>query len=203
MNLPLLVGAAVVLGIVAAVGIFASKIYNQLVAMKNRCDNGFSQIDVQLKRRYDLIPNLVECVKSYMGHERETLEKVIAARNQASQGLAKAAQDPTNASAVSALMGAEGALTGALGKLSFVMENYPELKANETVAGLMEELTSTENRVSFARQAYNDWVTSFNTYRQSFPTIMFAPTFGFHEDRPLLEIPNVEEIQEAPQVVLT
>ena len=203
MNLPLMISIAAALGVLLAVGIVLSKVYNRLVAINNRCDNGFAQIEVQLKRRYDLIPNLVECVRSYMSHERETLENVIAARNQASNGLSKAAQDPSNAAALTALVGAEGALTGAMGKLSFVMEAYPDLKANETVAQLTEELTSTENRVAFARQAYNDWSTSFNTYRQSFPTVLLASLFGFGDNRPLLEMQDSEAIQQAPAVVLS
>ena len=142
--------------------------YNQLVKLKNQCDNSFAQIEVQLRRRYDLIPNLVECVKGYMSHERETLEAVIAARNQASAGLAQAAKDPSNAQALQALAGNENALTGALGRLSFVMEDYPDLQANENVSQLTEELSHTENRISFARQAYNDLATAFNTYRQTF-----------------------------------
>ncbi len=185
------------------IGASLSKIYNRLVLLKNRCENGFAQIEVQLKRRYDLIPNLVECVKGYMTHERETLQNVIAARNQAAGGLAQAAKDPANASAVQAWMNSEGALAGALGRLNFVMEDYPELKANENVAQLTEELTHTENRVAFARQAYNDLAMTFNTYRQSFPTIALAPTFGFASDLEMLEIADSQQIQEAPVVSLT
>jgi LemA protein len=200
---PIFIAAAVILAIVLPITFFVGTTYNRLVVLRNRCDNGFAQIDVQLKRRYDLIPNLVECVKSYMTHERETLERVIAARNQASQELTKAAKNPSDTSAVTSWMGAEGILNGALGKLSFVMEDYPELKANESVAQLTEELTSTENRIAFARQAYNDWATTFNTVRQSFPTVVFAGSVGFGDDRPMLEIANVQEIQEAPVVVLS
>ena len=185
----------------AAIMVFAS-IYNRLVTLQNRCKNAFAQIDVQLRRRYDLIPNLVECVKSYMTHERETLENVIAARNQAASGLASAAKNPTNAAALQQWMGAEGALTGALGRLSMVMEAYPDLQANETVTQLTEELTSTEDRISFSRQNFNDLVTVFNTYRQQFPTILLAPSFGFKEDLPMLEIAEKDQIQRAPQVSL-
>lgn len=177
--------------------------YNQLVALKNLCDNGFAQIDVQLRRRYDLIPNLVECVKGYMSHERQTLENVIQARNQAQSGLAQVAKNPTNAASLQQWMGAESALTGALGKLNFVMEAYPELKANENVAMLTEELTSTENKVAFARQAYNDWVMGFNTYRESFPTVLIAPSLGYPENRVLVEFQDQAAIQEAPVVALT
>jgi LemA protein len=177
--------------------------YNRLVALKNLCDNGFAQIEVQLRRRYDLIPNLVECVKGYMAHERQTLENVIAARNQASAGLVQASQNPANLQNLQTLAGADSALTSALGRLNFVMEAYPELMANENVSALTEELTSTENRVAFARQAYNDWVTGYNTYRESFPAAMFAPGLGFTENRPLLEMGDSAAIQTAPVVSLT
>lgn len=193
----------VFMGFVAALGIVLMQIYNRLVKLKNRCDNAFAQIEVQLKRRYDLIPNLVEAVKGYMSHEKETLENVIAARNQASLGLKKAAQSPGNLETMKAFLGSENALTGALGRMSFVMEAYPEIKANQNVADLTEELSHTENRISFARQAYNDLVMVFNTYRQSFPTIVFAPLFGYANDRKMLEFADAEKIQEAPKVSLT
>jgi LemA protein len=176
--------------------------YNQLVALKNLCDNGFAQIDVQLRRRYDLIPNLVECVKGYMSHERQTLENVISARNQAQAGLAQVAKDPGNAASLQQWMGAESSLGNALGRLNFVMEAYPELKANENVAMLTEELTSTENKVAFARQAYNDWVMGFNTYRESFPTVMLAPMLGYPDSRLMVEIEDQVAIQQAPVVSL-
>ena len=144
-------------------------IYNKLVTYKNRYKNAFAQIEVQLKRRYDLIPNLVETAKGYMKHERETLEAVISARNQAVGGLQKAAQDPGNADAIRGLAGAEGMLTGAMGRLFALAESYPDLKANQNMMQLSEELTSTENKVAFARQAFNDGVTTYNTYRQTFP----------------------------------
>src|SRR5437773_9840213 len=158
-----------VAGIVIALALAAAAIYNRLIKLKTNCENAFAQIEVQLKRRYDLIPNLVECVKRYMIHERDTLERVIAARNQAAAGLTRAIQQPGDSEALRTWMGAEGSLAGALGRLSAVMENYPELKANESVGDLTEELTSTENRIAYARQTYNDWATGFNTYRQTFP----------------------------------
>ena len=198
----LLISLAVCLVLTLVVGLAVAQTYNRLVVLKNRCDNAFAQIEVQLKRRYDLIPNLVECVKGYISHERETLEAVIAARNQAAAGLAQAAKNPSNAQALQAFAGSEGILAGAMGRLNFVMEDYPELKANESVAQLTEELTHTENRVSFARQAYNDLVTAFNTYRQSFPTILFAATFGYAQDRSMLEMEDSAQIQQAPTVSL-
>ena len=153
--------------------------YNRLVAMRNRYKNAFAQIDVQLKRRYDLIPNLVETAKGYIKHERGTLEAVIAARNAASTASVRAAQSPGDATAMKELAGAEAALTGTLGRLFALSEAYPDLKANITMLGLMEELTSTENKVSFARQAYNDAVMGYNTQRETFPTNMIAGPFNF------------------------
>jgi LemA protein len=175
-------------------------IYNRLVSLKQRFLNAFSQIEVQLKRRHDLIPNLVETAKGYMQHERETLEAVISARNQAVSGLEQAARNPSDAKAMGALTGAEGALTGALGRLFAVMEAYPDLKANQNMMQLTEELTSTENRVAFSRQAYNDSVTAYNTYRQSFPQVIFAPLLGHEKDATLLEFEDSEAIKEAPKV---
>jgi len=153
--------------------------YNRLVALRNRYKNAYAQIDVQLKRRYDLIPNLVETAKGYLKHERGTLEEVVAARNAAASASARAAQAPGDATAMKQLSGAETALTGTLGRLFALAEAYPDLKANTTMMSLMEELTSTENKVAFARQAYNDSVMSYNTTRQSFPTNMIAGTFNF------------------------
>ena len=190
------------LGILLVAGFSFTQIYNRLVTLKNRCDNAFAQIEVQLKRRYDLIPNLVEAVKGYLEHERETLESVIAARNQASAGLAKAAKDPANAQMMQSFMGNESALTGALGRMNFVMEQYPELKANDNIADLTEELSHTENRIAFARQAYNDLTMVFNTYRQSFPTVAVAGMFGYSKDRDMLEFADSDKIQEAPKVSL-
>lgn len=195
--------AIAVLVVVLIGGAFVTTIYNHLVLLKNGCDNGFSQIDVQLKRRHDLIPNLVQCVKSYMRHEGATLENVIQARNQAVNQLAKAGQDPGNRQAVQAWQASESVLTGALGRLSMVMESYPELKAQETVATLTEELTSTENRIAFARQVYNDAVTGFNTYRECFPGVMVAGMCGFNENRPLIDFDEAEAPNDAPAVCLT
>ncbi|MFK7737300.1 MAG: LemA family protein [Pirellulaceae bacterium] len=176
-------------------------IYNKLVRLDNECENSFGQIEIQLKRRYDLIPNLVETVRSYMKHESETLERVIAARNQASQGLSSL-KNSASPEAMQQWIGAESNLMGALGKMNFVMEDYPELKADTSVAALVEELTSTENRISFARQAYNDWCTTFNVFRQSFPNVLFAANFGYSEERTLLEFEDSAEIQAAPKVEL-
>ncbi len=189
-------GALFVLAIV--LGLFAVGIYNGLVKLRNRFKNAFSQIDVQLKRRYDLIPNLVETAKGYMAHERETLEAVIAARNQARTAADKAGAQPGDPSAMRGLMGAETALTGALGRLFAVVESYPDLKANENMARLMEELTSTENRIAFARQAYNDAVTGYNTKRETFPSVLLAGAFGFTAAE-LFEIQD-EQQREAPKV---
>ncbi|MBH79674.1 MAG: LemA family protein [Gammaproteobacteria bacterium] len=186
--------------VLAALVFWGVAIYNKLVTLKNRFENAFSQIEVQLKRRYDLIPNLVEVAKGYLGHERETLEAVISARNQAMQGLQAAAQDPGNADAMAQLASAEGMLGGALGRLNVVMEAYPDLKANQNMMQLAEELTSTENRVAFARQAYNDQVTDYNTYKQTFPPVLLAGAFGHSHDASLLEYEDRAEIQDAPSV---
>ncbi|CAB0151326.1 hypothetical protein PSI9734_01715 [Pseudidiomarina piscicola] len=180
--------------------VYMISVYNKLVRLKNQFENAFAQIEVQLKRRYDLIPNLVETAKAYLSHERETLEAVTAARNQAADALPKAAQDPRNASAMQELGGAESALGSALGRLNVVMEAYPDLKANENMMQVSEELTSTENRVAFARQAFNDAVMSYNTYRQSFPPVAVASFFGHGKDASLLEFADSAEIQAAPKV---
>ena len=174
-------------------------IYNRLVTLKNRFQNAFSQIEVQLKRRYDLIPNLVETVKGYMQHERGTLEAVIQARNQAVGGLERAAANPGDPAAMQALASAEHGLAGALGRLFALSEAYPDLKANQNMMQLSEELRSTENRVAFARQAFNDSVTQYNTYRQTFPPVVFAGMFGHGQDAALLEFEG-EQIQQAPKV---
>ncbi|MEE8588222.1 MAG: LemA family protein [Sulfurimonadaceae bacterium] len=190
----------VVLGVLVLLGLYAIAIYNNLVAKKNQIDNGFAQIEVQLKRRYDLIPNLIEVAKKYMSHERETLEAVIAARNEASKSLEKMESHLDDPKAVAQFNQAEQGLVGAMGKMSFVMEDYPELKANENMMQLTEELTTTENRIGFARQAFNDFVLSFNTYRQSFPQNQVANMFGFTTDAKMLEFEDSQAIQAAPKV---
>jgi LemA protein len=190
----------IVLAVILIVLFYGVGIYNRLVSLRNRFQNAFAQIEVQLKRRYDLIPNLVETAKSYMAHERETLEAVIAARNAAANGLAAAAANPGNASAMSELGGKEGALGAALGRLNVVMEAYPDLKANQNMMQLTEELTSTENKVAFARQAFNDQVMAYNTYKQSFPPVIFAGMFGHGEDASLLQFADSAQIQDAPKV---
>ncbi len=187
------------LGLLAAVAFLLIRIYNQLVALKNRFKNAFAQIDVQLKRRYDLIPNLVETAKGYLKHERETLEAVIQARNQAVSATQAAAANPGQAAAMAGLAGAEGLLGGALGRLFALVENYPDLKANQNMMQLSEELTSTENKVAFARQAFNDAVMTYNTYRESFPQTILAGMFGFGP-AVLLEFADAEQIKEAPKV---
>jgi LemA protein len=190
----------IVLVVLAAVlGMAVVGVYNKLVALANRFKNAFAQIEVQLKRRYDLIPNLVEIAKGYMAHERETLEAVISARGQAAGGLQQAAANPGDAGAMGALVAGEGALSGALGRLFALAEAYPDLKANQNMMQLSEELTSTENRVAFARQAFNDAVTQYNTYRQTFPPVVFAGMFGHGQDATLLEFED-EAIQQAPKV---
>lgn len=190
----------VTLAVLALLALMVVGIYNRLVTLKNRYENAFSQIEVQLKRRYDLIPNLVETAKAYLSHERETLEAVIAARNQAVNGLAAAAAAPGSPRAMTDLSQAEGLLSGALGRLSVVVEAYPDLKANQNMMQVSEELTSTENRVAFARQAFNDAVTAYNTYRQTFPPVLFAGPFGHPSNASLLEFDDSAEIQQAPRV---
>jgi LemA protein len=192
-------GAWIALGIVAALAIWAIGIYNRLVTLRNRFKNSFAQIDVQLKRRYDLIPNLVEAAKGYLMHERQTLEAVIAARGAAVNASQRAAASPGDPSAMAGLAQAEGALGGALGRLLAVFENYPDLKANQNVLQVQEELTSTENKVAFARQGYNDAVMLYNTRREAFPDNVFAGLFGFKEAM-LLEATESAAERKAPQV---
>ncbi|MFN9806622.1 MAG: LemA family protein [Betaproteobacteria bacterium] len=172
-------GWLILLGLIAVVVFWAIGAYNRLVELRNRFKNAFAQIDVQLKRRYDLIPNLVETAKAYMKHERETLEAVILARNSAVTANQAAAANPGSPSAMQGLMSAEGALTGALSKLFALSEAYPDLKANQNMMQLTEELTGTENKISFARQAFNDSVMTYNTATQQFPSNVLAGMFGF------------------------
>ena len=188
----------VVLALLVIVGIWVASGYNKLVALRNRFKNAFAQIDVQLKRRYDLIPNLVETAKAYLKHERETLEAVIQARNSAQQASQKAAAHPEDASAVKGLVGAETALTGAMGRFFALAEAYPDLKANQNMMQLTEELTSTENKIAFARQAYNDSVMTYNTGRESFPTNVLAGMFNF-QPAELFQV-ETEAEKQAPKV---
>lgn len=194
--------ALYILGGLAAVAVaffaWGIGVYNNLVTLRNRYKNAFSQIDVQLKRRYDLIPNLVEAVKGYMKHEQETLEKVVQARSMAAGAASQVAADPSNPDAMKKLNHAEGQLSGALSRLMVVVEQYPDLKANQNMLNLQEELTSTENKVSFARQAYNDAVMIFNNAREIFPSSVIAGMFNFAAATPF-EIENEEEKQ-APKV---
>lgn len=196
MDISTIVFLLILLGLV----IYVIGIYNQLVTLKNRFQNAFAQIEVQLKRRYDLIPNLVETAKAYMSHERETLESVTMARNEAAAILKSLGTGNIGGAEMAKLAGAENALQGALGKLSVTMEAYPDLKASENMQQLSEELTNTENRVAFARQGYNDAVMTYNTYRQSFPPVAVAGTFGHPSDAQLLEFDDSVQIQAAPKV---
>jgi LemA protein len=191
-------GGLVVLVLIVLVIVGLVGLYNKLVRLRNRYKNAFSQIDVQLKRRHDLIPNLVETAKGYLRHERETLEAVIAARNRAVQAREQASDRPGEPDAMQELRRAEGELSGTLGRLFALSESYPDLKANQTMERLMEELTSTENRIAFARQAFNDAVTQYNTGRETFPAVLIARNFGFQEAE-LFEIDEPEQ-REAPSV---
>ncbi|MDH5783985.1 MAG: LemA family protein [Chromatiales bacterium] len=181
----------IILGVIAVLVVYLIVIYNGLVSLRNRVENGFSQIDVQLQRRYDLIPNLVETAKGYMAHERETLEAVIAARNAAQSAASKAEGNPIDGAAIRDLAGAEAVLGSAMGKFFALAEAYPDLKANQNMMQLQEELASTENRIAFSRQAYNDAVMSYNTKRESFPDMLVANNFGFKEAQ-MLELEDKE-----------
>ena len=196
-----LIVLGVLLLVAIVLGLWVTGIYNGLVTLRNRFKNAFAQIDVQLKRRYDLIPNLVEVAKGYLKHERETLEAVIAARNTAYAASKAAAANPADAGAMKGLLGAEAGLAGAMSRLMVVAEQYPDLKANQNMMQLTEEMTSTENKISFARQAYNDSVMSYNTTRESFPTNVLAGMFNFTEAQ-LFQIENATE-REAPKVKFT
>ena len=193
------IGGWVVLAIIVVLAVWAIGIYNGLVTLRNRFKNAFSQIDVQLKRRYDLIPNLVESVKGYIQHERGTLEAVVKARGSAVSAAQAAAAKPGDPAAMQGLAQAEGVLGGALGRLMAVFEQYPDLKANQNVLGLQEELSSTENKIAFSRQAYNDSVMEYNTKRESFPDNIFAGMFGFSAAELLQSTDSAEE-RKAPKV---
>jgi LemA protein len=195
---PTLIVLGVLLLIVVILGLWVVGIYNTLVALRNRFKNAFAQIDVQLKRRYDLIPNLVETAKGYLKHERETLEAVIKARNIALAASQSAAANPADGNAIKGLASAEGGLAGALSRLMVVAEQYPDLKANQNMMQLTEELTSTENKVAFARQAYNDSVMTYNTSRETFPNVIFAGMFNFQHAE-LFKIDDATE-RNAPKV---
>lgn len=195
---PGLIILGVIVLIFLAIASWAMSGYNRFVTLRNRLKNAFAQIDVQLKRRHDLIPNLVGVAKGYMAHEKETLEAVIQARNQAITATSNAASNPGEKSAMDQLAGAESNLNGALGRLLMIAESYPDLKANENMLALQEELTSTENKVTFARQSYNDTVTVYNTAREMFPSNIIAGMFGF-SDAQLFEVDNKEE-RNAPKV---
>ncbi len=189
----------IALGVIVVLAFLVGSIYNRLVTYRNRYKNQFSQIDVQLKRRYDLIPNLVETAKAYMKHEGETLEAVTAARNQAYGAAQTASANPGDPAAMRGLASAEAQLGGALGRLMMVAEQYPDLKANQNMLAIQEELTSTENRIAFARQSFNDAVTAYNTAREVFPSNMIVGMFNFGEAQ-LLESTESPEERKAPKV---
>ncbi len=194
------IGTMIFGGVLLALLVYVIGIYNRLVTLMNRYQNGFAQIEVQLKRRYDLIPNLVETARAYMSHERETLDAVVTARNEAAALLKAVTDSGVGGAELGNLASAENALQGALGKLSVTMEAYPDLKASANMQQLSEEITSTENRVAFARQGFNDAVMTYNTYRQSFPPVALAGVFGHSLDAGLLEFSDSAVIQDAPKV---
>ncbi|MBO36226.1 MAG: hypothetical protein CL612_00130 [Anaerolineaceae bacterium] len=191
----------IIIAIVAVLIVWIISIYNRLVSLRNRYKNSYAQIDVQLKRRYDLIPNLVETAKSYMEHEKDTLDAVIQARNQASSAGNVAADNPGDSDAMTSLIGAESVLTGTMGRLFALAESYPDLKANQNMMQLTEELSSTENKVAFSRQAYNDAVMTYNIACETFPSMVFSTRLGF-EQASLFEIEDAEE-RANPQVSFT
>lgn len=192
--------AIILLGLIFVSVFWSVGVYNRLVTLRGRFQNAFSQIEVQLQRRYDVIPNIVATVKGAMSHERETLEAVIAARNRAASGLEALKHRAGNPAQMAELSAAEGALASAMGRLSVVVEAYPDLKANQNMAQLTEELTSTENKIAFSRQAFNDSATEFNTYKRFFPQVLLAGAFGFSEDAGLLKFSDKAPIDVAPVV---
>jgi LemA protein len=194
---PTFIWIGVVSLVVVLAAVFLAATYNRLVTLRQRYLNAFAQIDVQLKRRYDLIPNLVETVKGYMAHERQTLEAVIAARNAAADANARVASDPRDNAAMLSLAGAENVLLGALGRFVALREAYPDLKADAHASELMEQLASTENRIAFARQNYNDTVMQYNAKRQTFPTVLLAPVLGFNEAA-LFQIDDAKQREVVP-----
>lgn len=185
-------GTWIFIGVLVAIGVYIISIYNRLIALKNRFKNAFAQIDVQLQRRHDLIPNLVESAKAFMAHEKETLTQVIEARNHAASAKRAAAEHPDSPGAIAALGAAESALSGSLANFFALSEQYPDLKANQQISDLMEELSSTENRIGFARQAFNDSVMNYNTYREQFPNNFVGGLFGSFQQAELLQIENPE-----------
>ncbi len=197
-----MISLIVLIAIIVFIAFYFAGIYNKLVELRNLYMNSYAQIDVQLKRRYDLIPNLVESTKGYLAHERNTLEAVTKARNSAFDASKLAAANPGNAAAMAGLTQAEGVLGSALGRLLAVVESYPDLKANQTISQLMEELTSTENKISFARQAYNDYVAQYNISREQFPNNIIAVSFNFDAAKLLEAVEKVEE-RTAPKVSFT
>lgn len=199
----LAITSACIAGILVGAAVVIARTYNALVQSNQLAGNSFAQIEVQLKRRHDLIPSLVESTRAFLSHERETLESVIKARQQASSSLSGMGGKLNDPAAMQQVASSEGALMGAMGRLSMVIESYPELKANETVATLMEELTSTENRISYARQLYNDMVTKFNIMRCSFPTVAIAGSVGYGNDLQMLQFEDAAAIQNAPKVDLS
>ena len=190
----------IAIGIVVVLAVYAAVVYNTLVQNKNRGENAFAQIDVQLKRRHDLVPNLVETARAYLTHERETLQAVTNARQGADAALNNLAGNLASADAAKTFANAENALTSALGQLQIAVEAYPDLKASANMTQLSEELASTENKIAFARQAYNDMAAEYNAYRQSFPPVLLAGLFGHRDDIALLEFADREQIQQPPKV---